>query len=88
MIPIIIVPCIPTSVRYWPGGKHLARRAQQLDADQHRVQAADEEEDADAAEVLNADDLVVGAEPEVAARCRASPSRGATADSRASAPTG
>ena len=49
------------------GGEHLVRRAQQLDPDQHRVQAADEQEGADSDEVLDADDLVVGAEPEVAA---------------------
>ena len=44
----------------------LAVRAQLLGADQHRVQAADEEEQPDAPEVLDADDLVVGAETEVA----------------------
>ena len=43
------------------------RRPQQLEADQHRVQAADEDERADPDQVLDADDLVVGAEPEVAA---------------------
>ena len=42
------------------------RRAQQLEADQHRVQAADEDEGADPDQVLDADDLVVGAEAEVA----------------------
>ncbi len=47
-------------------GPHDRRRAvQQLGADQHRVEPADEEEQADAAEVLDADDLVVGAEAEV-----------------------
>ncbi len=40
---------------------------QQLGADEHCVQPADEEEQADAAEVLDPDDLVVGAEAEVAA---------------------
>ena len=40
--------------------------AGQLGADQHRVQAADEEEQPDAPQVLDADDLVVGAETEVA----------------------
>jgi hypothetical protein len=49
-----------------PGRKDLLRRPQQLDADEHRVQAADEEEEADADQVLDADDLVVGAQPEVA----------------------
>ena len=39
---------------------------QQLGADHHRVDAADEEEDADADQVLHADDLVVGAQAEVA----------------------
>ena len=39
----------------------------QLEADEHRVQAADEDEGADPDQVLEADDLVVGAEPEVAA---------------------
>ena len=43
---------------------------------------------ADADEVLDADDLVVGAEPEVARRCPASPSRAATAGSRAAGRTG
>ncbi len=71
-----------------PAGKTCCVRAQQLDADQHRVQAADEEEEADADEVLDADDLVVGAEPEVAADSLRSPSRAATADSRAAARTG
>ena len=41
-------------------------RVQQLGADQHRVEAADEEEDADPDQVLHADDLVVGAQAEVA----------------------
>ena len=31
MIPIIIVPCIPTRVRYWPGREHLVVRPQELD---------------------------------------------------------
>jgi hypothetical protein len=35
-------------------------------ADQHRVQAADEDERSDAEQVLDADDLVVGAQAEVA----------------------
>ena len=48
------------------GGEDLVVRSQQLGADQHRVQAADEEEQPDAPEVLDADDLVVGAEAEVA----------------------
>ena len=39
---------------------------QQLEPDQHRVQAADEDEGADAEQVLDADDLVIGAEAEVA----------------------
>ena len=49
------------------GGKRLHARPQQLEANEHRVQAADEEEEADAAQVLNADDLVIGAEAEVPA---------------------
>ena len=40
-------------------------RPQQLEPDQHRVQAADEDEDADPDQVLHPDDLVVGAEAEV-----------------------
>ncbi len=40
---------------------------QQLGADQHRVEPAHEEEQPDPAEVLDPHDLVVGAEPEVAA---------------------
>ena len=39
---------------------------QQLGADQHRVEPADEEEDADPHQVLHPDDLVVGAQAEVA----------------------
>ena len=39
---------------------------EQLGPDQHRVQAANEEKDADAEEVLDPDHLVVGREPEVA----------------------
>ncbi len=50
-----------------PGAKELRGGAQQLGPNQHRVQPADEEEDADPEQVLDADDLVVGAEPEVAA---------------------
>ena len=52
-------------------GQVLARRprllhgTQQFGPHQHRVEPADEEEDADAEQVLDADDLVVGAEPEV-----------------------
>src|SRR6185437_6628834 len=42
------------------------RRPQQLEADEHRVQATDEDERADPDEVLEADHLVVGAEAEVA----------------------
>ena len=49
-----------------PAGKTWLCGPQQLGADQHRVQAADEEEEPDAREVLDADDLVVGAEAEVA----------------------
>ncbi len=49
-----------------PCGERLVVRAEQLGADQHRVQAADEEEQPDPPQVLDADDLVVGAEPEVA----------------------
>src|SRR5581483_8165048 len=49
------------------GRPNLVIRTQELGADEHRVQAADEEEEADADEVLHADDLVVGAEAEVAA---------------------
>ena len=49
------------------GREDLVSRTQELGADEHRVQAADEEEEADADEVLDADDLVVGAEAEVAA---------------------
>ena len=70
------------------GVPRLLRRAQQLEADQHRVQPADEDEDADPDQVLDADDLVVGAEPEVAARRRPSPSRAATAACRACAGSG
>ena len=66
MIPIIIVPCMPTMRQVGAGREDLVVRAQQLEADQHRVQAADEEEQPDAPEVLDADDLVVGAEAEVA----------------------
>ena len=46
--------------------EHLVVRGQEFGADQHRVQAADEEEQPDTPEVLDADDLVVGAEAEVA----------------------
>ena len=42
------------------------RRPQELEANEHRVQAADEDEGADSDQVLHADDLVVGAKPEVA----------------------
>ena len=42
--------------------------ARQLRADHHRVEARDEEEEDDRDEVLDADDLVVGAHPEVAPR--------------------
>ena len=44
------------------------RRAEELRPDQHGVQAADEEEDEDGNQVLQADDLVVCAHPPVAAR--------------------
>ena len=63
---IIIVPCSETIVRYWPGGKSFESGLQQLGADQHRVEAAEEEEEPDADEVLQADHLVVGREAEVA----------------------
>ena len=48
------------------GAEQLGRGAQELGPDQHRVQPADEEEDADPDQVLHADHLVVGAEAEVA----------------------
>ena len=66
IIPIIIVPCMPTSERYWLVPAKVGVGLQQLGADQHRVEPADEEEQADPAEVLDADDLVVGAQAEVA----------------------
>jgi hypothetical protein len=46
------------------------RGAQQLEPDQHRVQPADEDEHADPDQVLHPDDLVVGAQTEVASRPR------------------
>ncbi len=67
IIPIIIEPCMPTSERYWLGPTSVGTWVQQLGADQHRVDAADEEEHADPHQVLDADDLVVGAQAEVAA---------------------
>ena len=48
------------------GADERGHGVQQLGADQHRVEAADEEEDADPDQVLDADDLVVGAQAEVA----------------------
>ena len=66
IIPIIIVPCMPTSDRYWLGPTSGGGGVQELRADQHRVQAADEEEDPDPHQVLDPHDLVVGAEAEVA----------------------
>ena len=66
IIPIIIVPCMPDERDVLVGTYDGGRRVQQLGADQHRVEAADEEEDADPDEVLHADDLVVGAQAEVA----------------------
>ena len=48
------------------GADDVGTGVQQLGADQHRVDAADEEEHADPHEVLHADDLVVGAQAEVA----------------------
>ena len=65
IIPIIIAPCMPTSDRYWLAPNELGW-VQQLGADQHRVEPADEEEQPDPDEVLHPDDLVVGAEAEVA----------------------
>ena len=48
------------------GSDRRRRRVEQLDADQHRVEPGDEEEHADPDQVLDADDLVVGAQAEVA----------------------
>jgi hypothetical protein len=48
------------------GAERVRVGLQQLGADQHRVEAADEEEHADADQVLHGHDLVVGREPEVA----------------------
>ena len=71
IIPIIIVPCMPTSVRYWLAPNTWRVRLQQLGADQHRVQAADEEEHPDPDQVLHGHDLVVGGQ---SAKYRESPS--------------
>ena len=49
------------------GIEDLRRGTQQLGPNQHRVEAGDEKEEADPEQVLDPDDLVVGAEPEVAA---------------------
>ena len=70
------------------GAEELRRGAQQLGPDQHRVQPADEEEDADPDQVLHADHLVVGAEAEVARRSRPPRSRGARARGPASCVSG
>ena len=53
------------------GAEHVGVGLEQLGADQHRVDAADEEEDADPDQVLQGHDLVVGAEAEVAAEALA-----------------
>ena len=53
IIPIIIAPCMPTSVRYWLAPNTCVFGLQQLGADQHRVEAADEEEHADPDDVLD-----------------------------------
>ncbi len=67
MIPIIIEPWMPTSREVLVRADEGGRVVQQLGADQHRVEPADEEEHADTDQVLHADDLVVGAQAEVAA---------------------
>ena len=53
--------------------------ARQLAADEHRVEPGDEEEEQHRDEVLDRDDLVVGAEAEVAPRRRAPRARAASA---------
>ena len=52
------------------GREYRRARAQQVGADQHRVQAGDEEEHADPPQVLHADHLVVGADRQVAPGAR------------------
>jgi hypothetical protein len=47
--------------------EELGRGPQQLGPDQHRVHPGDEEEESDPNQVLDSDDLVIGAEGEVAA---------------------
>ena len=49
------------------------RRRQQLGADEHRPQAADEEEREDGDHVLHADDLVVRGQPEIPREAAALP---------------
>ena len=49
------------------GAEHVDVGLQQLGPDQHRVDAADEEEHADPDEVLERHDLVVGAQAEITA---------------------
>ena len=56
----------PDQGQVLPGGDHVRGRAKQLEPDQHRVDAGEEDEEPDPDQVLQPDDLVVGAEPEVA----------------------
>ena len=70
------------------GIEELRRGTQQLGPDQHRVEAADEEEEADPEQVLDPDDLVVGAEPEVAADAARPRSRRRCAGDRPSCSAG
>ena len=64
---IIVRPCRPTTRVVGLRAEEAGVRPDQVGADHHRQRAADAEQDHGDHEVLDADDLVVGGEPEVPA---------------------
>ena len=88
IIMIIIVPCSETIVRYWPGGEELASGLSSSARISIALSPPMKKKNADADEVLQSDDLVVGREAEVATEPRRLRAPADRSSGRAVRPTG